>query len=553
MGFNPDLFWRSYPAASVAAAISSLPQSAASGPPSSPLMDVKPQLDTKSLPSHLSLEPRNWCREDVVSFLRWVEREYDLPTIDHNKFCMNGKALIMLTKVDLTERAPDAGDILHNTLQQIISQSAYIPPSPITPHHPILSTSPFTSTAPANQTQTWTGWMQATDLQSISHLLQQNSSVTLSPAHSEQSGGSPRHPDSASTVSNGSAPGYPNSGSQSDSEDSNGENSPQRSPVPAPLATQASSFPVSAFASLKHYQRAAAAAAVVSAAQQGKQEGYLYKQQLQQVMQLQQQSKSNQQQHLSHVTSPVTHLSHPQQPQRSSPPLGAIATPQIQPPTPSTEDTVEPGTNGRLLWDFLQQLLNDKEQRYARYIAWRNAETGVFKIVDPPGLARLWGIQKNHLSMNYDKMSRALRYYYRVNILRKVQGERHCYQFLRNPSELRNIKNISSLKMAAAPARAQVNNQNNQQHQQHLQQTALQQQQHQLQQQQSQQLHMLQNHSAPAEEEGPTDLSMTTRHNDRIHSPHSMNVDDHYENTNIKMEDEIAVDYEEKLDVGSCM
>lgn len=52
----------------------------------------------------------------------------------------------------------------------------------------------------------------------------------------------------------------------------------------------------------------------------------------------------------------------------------------------------------------------------------------MFKIVDPAGLAQLWGIQKNHLSMNYDKMSRALRYYYRVNILRKVQGERHCYQ-----------------------------------------------------------------------------------------------------------------------------
>ena len=76
----------------------------------------------------------------------------------------------------------------------------------------------------------------------------------------------------------------------------------------------------------------------------------------------------------------------------------------------------------------MQQLLNDSQQRYTSYIAWKHKESGVFKIVDPAGLAKLWGIQKNHLSMNYDKMSRALRYYYRVNILRKVQGERHCYQ-----------------------------------------------------------------------------------------------------------------------------
>jgi len=82
----------------------------------------------------------------------------------------------------------------------------------------------------------------------------------------------------------------------------------------------------------------------------------------------------------------------------------------------------------------------------------------VFKIVDPAGLARLWGIQKNHLSMNYDKMSRALRYYYRVNILRKVQGERHCYQFLRNPTELKSIKNISLLRqqMEAQAAAQQI-------------------------------------------------------------------------------------------------
>lgn len=100
------------------------------------------------------------------------------------------------------------------------------------------------------------------------------------------------------------------------------------------------------------------------------------------------------------------------------------------------------------MWDFLQQLLNDRNQKYSDLIAWKCRDTGVFKIVDPAGLAKLWGIQKNHLSMNYDKMSRALRYYYRVNILRKVQGERHCYQFLRNPTELKNIKNISLLRQS---------------------------------------------------------------------------------------------------------
>jgi len=152
-------------------------------------------------------------------------------------------------------------------------------------------------------------------------------------------------------------------------------------------------------------------------------------------------------------------------PQRS-PTAPTAPTSQAAPRSPSTApssssrdaDLDAPSTNGRLLWDFLQQLLNDASQRYTSYIAWKNKETGVFKIVDPSGLARLWGIQKNHLSMNYDKMSRALRYYYRVNILRKVQGERHCYQFLRNPSELKSIKNISLLRqqMEAQAAAQQI-------------------------------------------------------------------------------------------------
>ena len=83
---------------------------------------------------------------------------------------------------------------------------------------------------------------------------------------------------------------------------------------------------------------------------------------------------------------------------------------------------------GRLLWDFLQVLLTDPQQRYLHLITWRDMNKGIFRIVNPSGLAKLWGIQKNSPSMNYEKLSRALRYYYKDNILQKFVGEHYCYQ-----------------------------------------------------------------------------------------------------------------------------
>ena len=55
-------------------------------PPSSPLLDYKSQL-----PSTLASDPRVWSRDDVVTFLRWAEREFDLQPIDMDMFQMNGK------------------------------------------------------------------------------------------------------------------------------------------------------------------------------------------------------------------------------------------------------------------------------------------------------------------------------------------------------------------------------------------------------------------------------------------------------------------------------
>lgn len=46
-------------------------------------------------------------------------------------------------------------------------------------------------------------------------------------------------------------------------------------------------------------------------------------------------------------------------------------------------------------------------------------------------VARLWGLRKdNNHRMNYDKLSRALRYYYQKNIIRKVQGYKFVYKFI---------------------------------------------------------------------------------------------------------------------------
>ena len=83
----------------------------------------------------------------------------------------------------------------------------------------------------------------------------------------------------------------------------------------------------------------------------------------------------------------------------------------------------EPSMN--ILWDFLRHLLDD--DRFANFIAWTDRERGVFKIVDSAGLANLWGVQKNHSAMNFDKMSRALRNYYKSKQLKKATGH-HRYQ-----------------------------------------------------------------------------------------------------------------------------
>ncbi|XP_040000538.1 ETS domain-containing protein Elk-3-like isoform X3 [Xiphias gladius] len=86
------------------------------------------------------------------------------------------------------------------------------------------------------------------------------------------------------------------------------------------------------------------------------------------------------------------------------------------------------------LWQFLLQLLLD--QGHKHLICWTSND-GEFKLLKSEEVAKLWGLRKNKTNMNYDKLSRALRYYYDKNIIKKVIGQKFVYKFVSFPEILK--------------------------------------------------------------------------------------------------------------------
>uniref|UniRef100_A0A8D3DC68 ETS domain-containing protein n=1 Tax=Scophthalmus maximus TaxID=52904 RepID=A0A8D3DC68_SCOMX len=77
------------------------------------------------------------------------------------------------------------------------------------------------------------------------------------------------------------------------------------------------------------------------------------------------------------------------------------------------------------LWQFLLELLTDRSCQSC--ISW-TGDGWEFKLTDPDEVALLWGRRKNKPKMNYEKLSRGLRYYYDKNIIRKTAGKRYVYR-----------------------------------------------------------------------------------------------------------------------------
>ena len=83
------------------------------------------------------------------------------------------------------------------------------------------------------------------------------------------------------------------------------------------------------------------------------------------------------------------------------------------------------GNNGQIqLWQFLLELLTDRSAR--EVIQWLGDE-GEFKLINPEAVAQLWGARKHKPTMNYEKLSRALRYYYDGDMISTVcECNNHC-------------------------------------------------------------------------------------------------------------------------------
>ncbi|XP_058982528.1 DNA-binding protein D-ETS-4 isoform X1 [Musca domestica] len=81
------------------------------------------------------------------------------------------------------------------------------------------------------------------------------------------------------------------------------------------------------------------------------------------------------------------------------------------------------------LWQFLKELLSAPHIN-GTAIRWIDRSKGIFKIEDSVRVAKLWGKRKNRPAMNYDKLSRSIRQYYKKGIMKKTErSQRLVYQF----------------------------------------------------------------------------------------------------------------------------
>ncbi|KAK3585429.1 hypothetical protein CHS0354_020146 [Potamilus streckersoni] len=359
------------------------------------------------LPASLAKHPQRWTKDEVGVWLTWCSEEYAIETVSAEKFDMNGKALCLLSRSDFMERVPKNGDVLYNGLQTLIAKNAAT--NIVCQQFPSYPTvMPATCIACPNPPRASVSDSIPTSVLLISNNNTQTTfSSQIRPKPYIPIQPQPIQPQPARTLNQQVAPqeiiNSPMTGAQG--------GSVMASPASPSRGNESLSSEDSVSDKTDN-----SSVARGSAQHENELDDRFYRF-----------PKFGQ----------LTNLVQ----ERST---GANMM-ELSSPCPRDSDC-------RLLWEFIYQLLQNT--KYSSYVCWDSREEFVFRIVNPTGLAELWGQQKNRTNMTYEKLSRALRYYYRMNIIKKVPGKRLTYRFLQPPSNIqkgqRGAKPHSKLQVSDA-------------------------------------------------------------------------------------------------------
>ncbi|RZF38768.1 hypothetical protein LSTR_LSTR008138 [Laodelphax striatellus] len=125
----------------------------------------------------------------------------------------------------------------------------------------------------------------------------------------------------------------------------------------------------------------------------------------------------------------------------------------------ATSNIVKRNKLGTLeLWKFLLGLLLD--YRHRQSIQWVG-DDGKFKLLDTENVAKLWGETKNtkNTAMDYQKLSRSMRNYYKKGLIEKVQKQEHVYKFV---VDLKSFLGYSASQLNELVKEAELNSKKNQ-------------------------------------------------------------------------------------------
>jgi len=89
------------------------------------------------------------------------------------------------------------------------------------------------------------------------------------------------------------------------------------------------------------------------------------------------------------------------------------------------------------LWLFLIATLRADHKQVC--LRWKNCEKYEFLVKDKNLLAKLWGLFKGNPAMDYSKLTRALRYYYKKDLIEKAADQPYTYKFILSEKTLRYL------------------------------------------------------------------------------------------------------------------